>query len=452
MSAGTFSCFLCDAEGFTASGMELHIRTSHSDEHDTAKVSIFSCVYCSFDTTREEDLQQHIQSGHPEESKSAYQVFGSLEAAERHTAEVHVSEGHSSEESERTVVKSGASDNESFGLDDKRVKPCVSSVEPGSDKNSMELDSSDEDNFEKCNFVDGISVRFETFETSLRLNDCPSEKDANHEEGTGDTDEVSGDSDTDERAASGSEADAESNLYAILGSDWNGPSKLKHRAGSSDRAARCNESSFGGARPKVKTASAATEDTLPAGSSVDAMCNGNSGNRPAEESMDYTNDRTYGCPLCSYETHSEGDIQHHVNEVHVMEGDEETGTDPSHHILYTCPFCACGFDTPKDLSQHINNVHPDGEVGGGSSSWDWSDIAAGKSKSVTSEAGRHESEALECPVCGSTFSRDEELLLTAHVSDHFTSSASAVSQDQGRKVECTHLYWLWLQSWCWQWW
>ena len=297
-----------------------------------------------------------------------------------------------------------------------------------------------------------MDLSVEVLETSLRLSDCPAEysntTDHNHEhdDEMNDFCSVNEDMDSDEKPTGvcGDVSDGESNLLAILGSTHQNGNVTKKRRTLDCRGMgmEVSEGSHGGARPKSITrnpASSSRDDpteTQPTSSPEDAenlhACDTD---RPRStglmsSSVDIDGNSSYSCPLCSFQTSSECEIQYHVIQEHeVEEEDHSADLDAGSLVLYSCPFCADGFDLPNNLSQHINTIHPDGEAGAGSSSHGWSAVTGSWVPLPSSSRGSGQrSASLECPVCGFVLKDGNEALLSAHVGDHFASSPTA----QGR--------------------
>ena len=419
-TAGSFSCFLCDATEFSAAGMEHHIQLFHSDGSDSLTKCNYSCPFCAFSTSCETDLQSHVDTEHSEQhaGQLCESTFMCAEDVENHMAESHAEDVQTSEKSEETFVKNVIAEDITVAerdIQDEHSKPRAIKQEEPCSSGSM-------------------NVTAEVAETSLRLNDCPADDalDYDHEnDEMNDFDDVDEDMDADKKLTSvfGDVPDDESNLLLILGSTQNRNNTPKHvTSHCSDAAMRVSEGSHRGARPKSiarKPAGSSTNDlteTQPSSSPVDinkdARDTDQKGNA-AIMSSKVDSGPSFSCPLCSFQTTSECEIQCHVAQEHKMEeGDNDADWDmASSVILFSCPFCANGFDLPSDLSQHINTMHPDGEVGGGSSSHAWSDVGG-------SEGNGQPSARLQCPVCGFVLKDGNEALLSAHVSDHFASSST----------------------------
>ena len=297
-----------------------------------------------------------------------------------------------------------------------------------------------------------MDLSVEVLETSLRLNDSPAEysnttdHNQEHDDEMNDFYSVNEDMDSDEKPTGvcGDVSDGESNLLVILGSTHRNGNVTKKRRTLDCRGMgmEVSEGSHGGARPKSITRNPANSsrddptETQPTSSPEDAEnlhardTDGLRSTGLMSSSVDVDGNSSYSCPLCSFQTSSECEIQCHVIQEHEVEGEDQSADlDAGSLVLYSCPFCADGFDLPNDLSQHINAIHPDGEAGAGSSSHDWSAVTGSWVPLPSSSKGSGQrSTCLECPVCGFVLKDGNEALLSAHVSDHFASSPTA----QGR--------------------
>lgn len=454
-TSGSFSCFLCEATGFSASGMERHIQSFHSSGSNSfKKMSNYPCIICAFSTSCEKDLQAHVNTEHSEQYADLLceSTFMSSEGVENHVTQSHAEDAQSCEDNGKTLVNNASAEDTMVvdsSSDEDESNQSIPKAAINSEQNKLGNLELPADKQEEPSSSDGVAVSAEVLElespeTSLRLTDCPAEYDDptvqyhEHDE-MNDLDNVNEDMDTDEKPtnACGAVPDRESNLSVILNSIQNRNNTKKCTTSDcSDMAVKVTEGSHGGARPKSITklsASSSTDDlteTLtsvsPEGTEKYAHATDRKRSLPLlDGSVD--SGPSYSCPLCSFQTSSECEIQCHVAQEHTKEeGGASADLDASSMVLYSCPFCMDCFDLPDDLSGHINSRHPDEVVGGGSSSHGWSDVTGSWVQlPESSQASRQPSAHLECPVCGFVLEDGSETLLSAHVSDHFASSPTS---------------------------
>ncbi|KAK7107377.1 zinc finger-containing ubiquitin peptidase 1-like [Littorina saxatilis] len=456
-SAGSFPCLLCGATVFSSSGMEQHVKLFHS----SASVGLwespshYACIFCEYGTSSEVELQSHIDNEHSEQYACPLcgLNFGSADGVL-----IHMSESHAEEDESGCHGNVDMNTHAADVIDVDKDDQSFSEADPNSDQTGS-LDTDCAQGSVSLHVTNGSTEPTHILETSLRLNDRPYSGSPEHGSDNDEGDAVDDDKENMETGDQkpedmvGDASDEESNLFEILRSSQNKTIPEKADTSVSDRDStpvRATKEKYGGARPKVKTSTSASSvtDNGPqrekekATSSVsvtscngidDETLNGADASETAEsgdfEEMCSQPDVGYNCPLCTFHTLSELDIQRHVSQQHMMEeGDESRGA--SLVFPYSCPFCAGGFDTPNDLARHINAEHPDGEVGGGSSSHDrsrvtgdWVPVSAG------AEGSGQGTTHIQCPVCGLVLTDGNEV--SAHVNEHFQSSA-AVPGDTDR--------------------
>ncbi|XP_025097757.1 zinc finger with UFM1-specific peptidase domain protein-like [Pomacea canaliculata] len=144
----------------------------------------------------------------------------------------------------------------------------------------------------------------------------------------------------------------------------------------------------------------------------------------------------YDCPLCPFQTASEGQIVQHFNNEHNFL--EDGATDFENPLLYSCPMCCTGFDSPKDLSDHVDKSHLDEDQQENISQGQTHRVSNAenvnglKKKTLDQHSGKRSSNnstsslrkgRLECMVCGIVMDHEDQNLMAKHVDKHFQSAS-----------------------------
>lgn len=155
----------------------------------------------------------------------------------------------------------------------------------------------------------------------------------------------------------------------------------------------------------------------------------------------------YDCPLCPFQTASEGQIVQHFNNEHNFL--EDGATDFENPLLYSCPMCCTGFDSPKDLSDHVDKSHLDEDQQENISQGQTHRVSNAenvnglKKKTLDQHSGKRSSNnstsslrkgRLECMVCGIVMDHEDQNLMAKHVDKHFQSASR-----EGRSLQVLSL-------------
>lgn len=423
----TFSCFLCDAEGFTQDAMEQHLQFVHgapggvsnsvkpSANEESQQQEAF-CMLCDFNIPSQQTLQAHIRTEHLEQNTCPLCdiVFTKAEEAERHILTDHADliDGLGCGE---------AAADDAFLYDNREM----------------------EDTEQETSFSERPVSDQDSHHQSLRLSDCPQSSPVNAYLSDGESEvilvhESFEEKEADKKCMDGDaakqETECSSNIPIILGMEKDTVNNNDGLKSSTQRLQQNQD---------TKPESSKSYVVQPSSVSLASVTTSNTSsvNETKQSTNNLLADKTFWCPFCSFQTVSESAINHHVNTDHLTQDAFLDGLQTS--LLYTCPFCDNGFDNPTDLAQHVNTEHPEKEIGGGSSMQEWvpPSPANGRMKSGGQGMSRlgasSNSKDHECPVCGLVIKQGSAALLAAHVNEHFQSNSNTsftAPEDQDRKL------------------
>ncbi|KAK7494503.1 hypothetical protein BaRGS_00014156 [Batillaria attramentaria] len=295
----TFSCLLCNAEGFTSSAMEEHLQQFHSSPTESASSSVSSmkdsvtllptdsvtcCIFCDFTTASNETLQNHIRTEHLEQNVCPLcdLVFSAAGDAEIHLAADHAD-----------IFNWGNSDMTTDSLETQNCEE-VEAVDP---QNTPELSCCSEDSMADSDVL----------HESLRLTDCPVSCEGSTVDGFEGENDVILLTDSSEEMESDEQQE-----------DQDQP-KPQYGEGAKPKVMDVRDAVVTSGLSSGQNASSSTSSS----EQHDSHKTSSESESARKVSDSNSTEKMFDCPFCSFKTASEIDINHHVNSEHMMQEEEE---------------------------------------------------------------------------------------------------------------------------------